>query len=470
MASLNSEQRKQKIPEGNYSQREAVNTLGYEKGQSSASTQTKELIRELHHNNLMEQVVERENLKKALSRVERNKGAPGIDEVTVGNLREHLWDVWGMTKTELLNGTYKPQPVRRVEIPKPDGGVRLLGIPTLMDRLIQQAVLQILTPIFDPTFSPFSYGFRPGRSAHKAVKQAQDYINQGYRHVVDVDLEKFFDKVNHDILMSKLAKRIKDKSVLRLIRRYLQAGVMTNGCWIASEDGTPQGGPLSPLLANIMLHELDEELTERGHKFVRYADDFNIYVKSKRAGKRVLESVIKFVERRLKLKVNKDKSAADRPWNRKILGFSFTSGKEARIRISLKARERFKTKLRKLTRRTWGTSVQERIEKLNTLLRGWIGYFSLAQTRSVIAELDEWIRRRLRACLLKQWKKPKTKRNNLVALGIADDWAANISGSRKKYWRLSATHQMHKALGLAYWQEQGLISLVERYDALRCAL
>jgi group II intron reverse transcriptase/maturase len=433
-------------------------------------TQTKESIREVQHIHLMEQVLERENLKRAYQRVKRNKGAPGIDEVTVEELQEYLWDHWGRIKEELLKGTYKPQAVRRLEIPKPDGGVRLLGIPTVIDRLIQQAVLQALTPIFDPTFSPFSYGFRPGRSAHQAVKQAQHYIKEGYRYVVDMDLEKFFDRVNHDILMSKLAKKIGDKRILRLIRRYLQSGVMISGCCVRTEEGTPQGGPLSPLLANIMLHELDEELLERGHRFVRYADDCNIYVKSKRAGTRVLASVTKFVEKRLKLKVNKEKSASDRPWNRKILGFSFTMAKAAILRLAPKTRERFKNVIRSITRRSHGQSMCKRIKELNTYLKGWIGYFYVAQTRSVFEGLDEWIRRRLRACLLKQWKKTKTKRRNLVLRGIPEEWASLISGSRKKYWRLSNTHQVNKALGLAYWQEQGLISLVKRYDELRCAL
>jgi group II intron reverse transcriptase/maturase len=470
MVSLNSKQRKQKISQETCSQREAVNTLGYARGLSMQSTQTNESIREVNHNNLMEQVLEKSNLEKAYQRVMRNKGAPGVDGVTVENLRPHLWDNWGRIKEELLNGTYKPQPVRRVEIPKPDGGMRLLGIPTVIDRLIQQALLQILTPVFDPTFSSFSYGFRPGRSAHQAVKQAQKYVQQGYRYVVDIDLEKFFDRVNHDILMSKVAKKIKDKRILRAIRRYLQSGVMINGCCMVTDEGTPQGGPLSPLLANIMLHELDQELTSRGHCFVRYADDCNIYVKSKRAGMRVLESVTKFVERRLKLKVNHGKSAADRPWNRKILGFSFTRVKAAVIRIAPKTRDKFQDKIRELTRRSRSQNLFDRIEKINTYLKGWIGYFYVAQTRSVFEDLDKWIRRRMRACLLKQWKKCQTKRRQLVSFGLSKEWASYISRSRKKYWRLSRTHQLNKVLGLAYWQAQGLISLVERYDKLSCAL
>lgn len=467
MVRLNSERRRQKTSQEAYPQREVVNTPGHEMGQSSRPTQTRGRIHEERHSNLLEQILEKENLKKALRRVELNKGAPGIDGVTVENLKPHIRKNWVRIREELFNGSYKPAPVRRVEIPKPGGGVRLLGIPTVIDRLIQQAILQILTPIYDPTFSSSSYGFRPGRSAHQAVKQAQRYIMQGCEYVVDIDLEKFFDRVNHDIVMSKLTKRIADKRILRLIRAYLQAGVMLNGCCITTEEGTPQGGPLSPLLSNIVLDELDVELEKRGHRFIRYADDCNIYVKSERAGLRVMTSVTQFVERKLKLKVNREKSAVDRPWKRKVLGFSFTRQKEARIRLAYKTKGQFKENIRKITRRTWGVSMQERIKKLNSYLKGWMGYFSLAQTPSVIAELDEWIRRRLRTCLLKQWKNPETKQRNLVALGIPAAWAIKISWSRKKCWRLSNTPQINKALGLAYWQEQGLESLVVRYGALR---
>jgi RNA-directed DNA polymerase len=403
----------------------------------------------------------------ALHRVERNKGAAGVDGMEIKSLRPFLLNNWTYIRNQLLNGTYQPEPVRRVEIPKPDGGIRLLGIPTVLDRLIQQALLQVLTPIFDPTFSSQSYGFRPGRKAHMAVKQARSYIREGYRYVVDMDLEKFFDRVNHDILMAKLARKITDKRILRLIRRYLQAGVMINGCCVATEEGTPQGGPLSPLLANVMLDDLDKELTKRGHRFVRYADDCNIYVKSRRAGERVLASVKRFVEERLKLKVNMAKSAVERPWNRKFLGFSFTWHKEPKIRLAPKTVKRFKTKIRELTSRRKSQSMEQRIQKLNEYLLGWSGYFRLADTRSVFQSLDEWVRRRLRMCLLKHWKKPKTRRRNLIALGIPEEQAVLISSSRKGYWRLSKTPQLNKALGLAYWREQGLISLVERLDMLR---
>jgi len=468
MASSREKQRQQKPPKGGYLQEEAVNPQGTDGAPSFSPAQTSATTREEGYAHLMEQVVERANMYQALHRVESNKGAPGADGMTIESLRPFLKDHWPEVRKGLLNGTYQPKPVRRVEIPKPDGGgVRLLGVPTVLDRLIQQALLQILDPIFDPTFSPYSYGFRPRRKAQTAVKQAQQYIQEGYRWVVDLDLEKFFDKVNHDILMSRVAWKIKDKRVLRLIRRYLQAGVMVDGCCIATEQGTPQGGPLSPLLANIMLDEFDWELMRRGHRFVRYADDSNIYVKSRRAGERVMTSVKQFVEGKLKLKVNLQKSAIDRPWKRKFLGFSFTSQKEPRIRLAPKTLSRFKDKIRQLTCRSKSQSMRQRVERLNTYLLGWIGYFKLADTRSVIQHLDKWVRRRLRMCYLKQWKKPKTKKRNLVALGLSLEWSSLISGSRKGYWRLSNTPQVNKALGLAFWREQGLRSLIERYDNIR---
>lgn len=469
MASSREEHRQQNIPKGSYLQEEAVNLQGTEGAPSSSPAQTREQTCEARFNHLMEQVVQRENLLSALHRVERNKGAAGVDGMDIKSLRPFLLQHWQEIRNRLLNGTYQPQPVRRFEIQKPDGGgVRLLGIPTVLDRLIQQALLQILTPIFDPGFSPFSFGFRPGYKAQIAVRQAQSFIRQGFRYAVDMDLEKFFDRVNHDILMAKLARKIEDKRVLKLIRWYLQAGVMINGCCVATEEGTPQGGPLSPLLANIMLDDLDKELTKRGHRFVRYADDCNIYVKSKRSGERVLESVKRFVEERLKLKVNVEKSAVDRPWRRKFLGFSFTNHKEPKVRLAEKTVKRFKDKVRELTSRSKSQSMEQRVRKLNQYLNGWSGYFRFADTRSTFQQLDKWTRRRLRMCLLKQWKKPKTKRKRLVALGIPNEWAKMISGSRKGYWRLAKTPQMNKALGHAYWRDQGLVSLVARFDELRC--
>ena len=358
-------------------------------------------------------------------------------------------------------------PVRRVEIPKPDGGVRLLGIPTVTDRLIQQAIAQVLSKIYDPMFSEQSYGFRPNRSAHDAVRKAKGYIKDGYRWVVDMDLEKFFDKVNHDRLMSTLAKRIQDKALLKLIRKYLQAGVMTNGVVSATEEGTPQGGPLSPLLSNIVLDELDKELEARGHKFVRYADDCNIYVKSKRAGERTMKSVKRFVEGKLRLKVNEKKSAVDRPWKRKFLGFSFTSSREPKVRIAKESIKRVKKKIREITSRKMPYPMEYRIQRLNQYLIGWCGYFALADTKSIFYELDGWIRRRLRMCLWKEWKKPKTKIRNLKKLGVPAWQAYEWGNSRKGYWRISKSPVLHRTLDNSYWKSRGLRSLHERYEFLR---
>jgi RNA-directed DNA polymerase len=415
-----------------------------------------------HNNHLMEKVIERNNLKKALERVESNKGSPGVDNMKVDGLLPYLKEHWSRISQELLDGTYKPSPVRRVEISKQDGGVRELGIPTVLDRFIQQAIQQVLTPIFEPTFSEFSYGFRPGKSARQAVRKAQDYIKSGKRIVVDIDLEKFFDRVNHDLLMTKVAKLVGDKRIHKVIRRYLESGAMISGCCVRTEEGTPQGGPISPLLSNIMLNDLDHELTRRGHSFARYADDCNIYVASKRAGQRVYASITKFIHERLKLRVNVQKSAVDYPHRRKFLGFSFTSCAEVKLRIAPKAKIKFKEKIRKLTKRSWGISMEERLEKLNAYLMGWSGYFGIAQTERIFQELDKWIRRRMRMCLLKQWKRCKTKLSKLVSLGISEEWAGCIAFSRKKYWRLANTAQVNKALGLKYWREQGLVSLVER--------
>ena len=429
-------------------------------------TQINDHILANHNNLLMEKVVERDNLKKAIGRVESNKGSSGVDNMQVNELRPYVIKHWNRIKQELLDGTYKPSPVRRVGIPKQDGGVRELGIPTVLDRFIQQAIQQVLTPIFEPTFSEFSYGFRPGKSARQAVRKAQEYIQNGKRIVVDIDLEKFFDRVNHDVLMSKIAKHVGDQRIHKIIRRFLEAGVMLKGCCVRTEEGTPQGGPISPLLSNIMLSDLDHELTQRGHSFARYADDCNIYVASKRAGQRVYASVTKFIEERLKLKVNVQKSAVDYPSRRKFLGFSFTYCAEAKLRIAFKTKTRFKEKIRQLTNRSWGISMEKRLEKLNAYLLGWSGYFGIIQTKSVLQELDEWIRRRLRMCLLKQWKLCKTKLTNLVNLGIAEKWAGCVAFSRKQCWRLANTPQSNKAFGLAYWREQGLIRLVDRYHEM----
>ena len=403
----------------------------------------------------------------ALRRVEENKGSHGVDMMPVQDLRQHIVENWLHIKEAILQGTYEPMPVRRVEIPKPDGGVRLLGIPTVTDRLIQQAIAQVLSKIYDPMFSEQSYGFRPNRSAHDAVRKARGYIKDGYRWVVDMDLEKFFDKVNHDRLMSTLAKRIQDKALLKLIRKYLQAGVMTNGVVSATEEGTPQGGPLSPLLSNIVLDELDKELEARGHKFVRYADDCNIYVKSKRAGERTMKSVKRFVEGKLRLKVNEKKSAVDRPWKRKFLGFSFTSSREPKVRIAKESIKRVKKKIREITSRKMPYPMEYRIQRLNQYLIGWCGYFALADTKSIFYELDGWIRRRLRMCLWKEWKKPKTKIRNLKKLGVPAWQAYEWGNSRKGYWRISKSPVLHRTLDNSYWKSRGLRSLHERYEFLR---
>jgi RNA-directed DNA polymerase len=416
---------------------------------------------------LMERILSRENLLSALKRVERNKGSHGVDEMPVQNLRKHILEHWESMKMELLEGTYKPQPVRRVEIPKPDGGVRLLGIPTVTDRLIQQAVSQVLTTLYEPTFSEHSYGFRPKRSAHGAIRKAKGYIQEGNRWVIDIDLEKFFDKVNHDRLIGTLSKRIEDKRLLKLIRNYLKSGIMINGIVTTSEEGTPQGGPLSPLLSNIVLDELDKELEERGHKFVRYADDCNIYVKTKKAGNRVMGSVTSFIEGRLKLRVNLNKSAVDRPWKRKFLGFSFTLHKEPKVRIAKESMKRMKSKIREITSRKKPYPMDYRIEKLNQYLMGWCGYFALADTPSVFRAFDSWIRRRLRMCMWKNWKKPSTKVRKLIGLGAPEDKAYEWGNSRKSYWRISKSPVLHRTLGNSYWSSQGLKSLLSRYETLR---
>ena len=416
---------------------------------------------------LLNQILSRENMLQALKRVEQNKGSHGIDMMPVQNLRQHIVENWLSIKEAILKGTYEPMPVRRVEIPKPDGGVRLLGIPTVTDRLIQQAIAQVLSKVYDPTFSENSYGFRPNRSAHDAVRKAKEYIRDGHRWVVDMDLEKFFDKVNHDRLMGTLAKRIQDKPLLKLIRKYLQSGVMINGVVSSTLEGTPQGGPLSPLLSNIVLDELDKELERRGHKFVRYADDCNIYVKSKRAGLRTMASIQRFIEGKLRLKVNEKKSAVDRPWKRKFLGFSFTYHKEPKVRIAKESLKRMKNKVREITSRKMPYPMEYRIQKLNQYLMGWCGYFALADTKSIFLGLDKWIRRRLRMCLWKNWKKPKTKIRNLIQLGVPQWQAYEWGNTRKSYWRISNSPILHRTLGNSYWRNQGLKSLEARYENLR---
>jgi len=364
---------------------------------------------------LMEAVVERENMKLALARVEQNRGAAGVDKMTVEQLRAYLREHWLRIKEELLADDYHPQPVLKVEIPKPGGkGMRGLGIPTVIDRLIQQALHQVLSPIFEPDFSESSYGFRPNRSAQQAVVKAREYVREGRRWVVDIDLEKFFDRVNHDIMMSRLARRIKDKRVLRLIRRYLQAGIMSAGLTTARREGTPQGGPLSPLLSNILLDELDKELERRGHRFCRYADDCNIYVQSRSSGERVMKSITSFLDRRLRLQVNAEKSAVARPWERKFLGYSLTSNREPRLKVAKESVQRLKGKLREIFCRGRGRNLGKLIaDELTPLLRGWMNYFRLAEVKGVFEELDSWIRRKLRCLIWRHWKRTITRAKGL---------------------------------------------------------
>jgi len=406
---------------------------------------------------LMEEVCERENCKQALARVKANKGSAGVDGMTVHELPEFLKQHWPAIRAQLLSGTYKPQPVRRVEIPKPDGGgVRKLGIPSVLDRFIQQAVMQVLQHKWDRTFSNHSYGFRPGRSAHQAVAAAQQYITAGYRWVVDLDLEKFFDRVNHDKLIAKIAERVSDKRLLKLIRAFLRAGVMEGGLVSPTDEGTPQGGPLSPLLSNIVLDELDRELGRRGHRFARYADDSNIYVRSRRAGERVMESLTRFITAKLKLKVNQQKSAVARPWERKFLGFSFTSAGIPKRRIAPKAVGRFKERIRELTSRTRGVSIERRAEDLSRYLGGWIGYFGKCETPSVLTGLEQWLRRRLRSAIWKQWKRGTVRFAELSQRGVGTDLAAQTASSALGPWRLANSPALSIALPNAYFDSLGI--------------
>ena len=412
-------------------------------------------------NQLMEEVCERENLIEALRRVKSNRGSPGVDGMTVVVLNDYLKQHWPAIREQLLNGTYEPKPVRRVEIAKPDGGVRMLGIPTVLDRFIQQAVMQVLQRKWDRTFSDQSYGFRPGRSAHQAVARAQQYIAEGYEWLVDLDLEKFFDRVNHDRLMGQIAKRVEDKRLLKLIRGFLNAGVMENGLVSPSVEGTPQGGPLSPLLSNLVLDELDRELERRGHRFVRYADDSNIYVRSERAGQRVMESISRFITQTLRLKVNEAKSAVARPQERKFLGFSFTSGPEVKRKIAPKALERFKGRIREITRRAKSVSIETTIAELAPYMRGWRSYFGFCETPVVLEYLTRWIRLRLRAALWRQWKTPRRRQAALIALGVSKQLARNTAGSGRGPWHLARSKALSIALSNAYFKSLGLPTLID---------
>jgi RNA-directed DNA polymerase len=416
---------------------------------------------------LIEQVVRRENLVAAHARVVRNGGAPGVDGMTVDDLMPYCRQHWARIREQLLSGTYVPQPVRRVEIPKPEGkGVRRLGIPTVLDRFIQQALLQILSPIFDPTFSDASYGFRPGRSTHQAVQRAREHIAAGHRWVVDVDLEKFFDRVNHDVLMARVARRVKDTRVLRLIRRYLQAGMMDGGLVSPRTEGTPQGGPLSPLLSNILLDEWDRELERRGHRFVRYADDCNVYVRSKAAGERVLASLERWLTQRLRLRVNRDKSGVARPWTRKFLGYSVTWDRAVRLRVAPAAVKRLKTKLRGILRQGRGRRLADTVTELNLATRGWVVYFRLAEAKTSFEDLDKWLRRKLRCVVWRQWKRPRTRLHELRRRGL-DETRARVSAynGHGPWWNAGASH-MHAAVPTAVLRQLGLLSLLDEHQRL----
>jgi RNA-directed DNA polymerase len=410
---------------------------------------------------LMEAVVERGNMRCAYERVVSNEGAPGVDGLTVAELKPWLKAHWASVRRALLAGEYMPQAVRKVEIPKPQGGVRTLGIPTVVDRLIQQALHQVLQPLFEPEFSESSYGFRPGRNAHQAVKVARSYVAEGKRWVVDLDLEKFFDRVNHDVLMARVARTVEDKRVLKLIRRYLEAGLMEGGVASARTEGTPQGGPLSPLLSNILLTDLDRELEKRGLLFCRYADDCNIYVGSERAGQRVMAAVTAFLERRLKLKVNAEKSAVARPWQRKFLGYSMTWHRAPKLRIAEPSRKRFAEKVRKALRAGRGRSLKQVIEDLNPLLRGWVSYFRLTEVKGALEELDGWIRHKLRALLWRHWKRNHTRATHLMRAGLSERraWLSATNG-RGPWWNGSASH-MHAAYPKSWFDRMGLISLLD---------
>jgi group II intron reverse transcriptase/maturase len=416
---------------------------------------------------LMEKIVSRGNMMAAYSRVVSNKGAPGIDEMPVTALKGYLQEEWPRIKEELLAGTYHPQPVRKVEIPKPGGGTRMLGIPTVLDRLIQQAVQQVLNPLFDPGFSESSYGFRPRKSAHQAVKAAQKHVANGLRWVVDIDLEKFFDRVHHDTLMSLVKRKVGDKQVLSLIDSYLKAGILEGGLTTARVEGTPQGGPLSPLLSNILLDELDKELEGRGHSFCRYADDCNVYVATRTSGERVMSSITDYLSERLKLTVNQAKSAVDRPWKRSFLSYSMTWHRKPRLTVAKKAVVRLKANLKTVFRRGSGKNIQTTVKEMTPKLRGWITYFRYSEVKGIFEELDGWLRRKLRRILWKQWKRPATRAKNLMRRGLSEAtaWRSATNG-RGPWWNAGAAH-MNKAVPKAYFDKLGLVSLMNQHHRLQ---
>ncbi|MBU3161846.1 group II intron reverse transcriptase/maturase [Clostridium frigoris] len=415
-------------------------------------------------NELLEQILSKDNMNKAYKRVKANKGSHGIDGLTVDELLQHLKEHGQELRQSLLENRYKPQAVRRVEIPKPDGGTRLLGIPTVVDRVVQQAISQVLIPIYEKKFSDNSYGFRPLRSAKQAVEKCRGYINAGHTWTVNIDLSKYFDTINHDKLIRILSENIKDSRVISLIRKYLQSGVMINGVFMNTEEGAPQGGPLSPLLSNVMLNELDVELTKRGLNFCRYADDANIYVKSEKSANRVMSSITRFIEEKLKLKVNKEKSTVDRPWKLKFLGFSFYRAKgEYRMRVPQKPIDKFRAKLKELTSRSNAMSMEYRFRKLKQVIVGWVNYFAIADIKTILKTLDEWLRRRIRMCFWKQWKKIKTKHENLIKLGLTSNKAWQYANTRKSYWRTSNSPVLAKTLTNKYLKKIGLVSISETY-------
>ncbi len=417
---------------------------------------------------LIERLVERENMRKAYAQVKKNKGAAGIDNMSVESVGTYLKEHWLKIKEQLVKGEYKPKPVKRVEIPKPDGGIRKLGIPTVLDRLIQQGIYQILSPIFEPTFSQSSFGFRFGKSAQQAIIQAKEYQTGGRKWVVDMDLAKFFDEVNHDKLMSKIAKKVKDKKLLLLIRRYLQAGVMENGLVRGSDKGTPQGSPLSPLLSNIVLDDLDRELEKRGHAFCRYADDCDVYVKSRRAGQRVFESITRFVEEKLKLKVNRDKSAVARAHQRKFLGYSFTWHEKPKIRVPKGSVKRLREYLKTIFRKGKGRNLQKFITgDLNPILRGWINYFRLAEVKIFAEDIDGWVRRRLRLILWKQWKRPWTRRKRLIEAGLSEERAVMSAFNRRGSWWNSGASHMNDAFRKKFFDRLGLVAMLDELYKFR---
>ena len=432
------------------------------------ATQTRKDNEQANGRNLLEEILELGNMVQAYRRVVRNKGAAGVDGMTVDKLQLYMQTQGNALKQKILSGNYVPQPVRRVEIPKPNGGIRLLGIPTVIDRLIQQAMAQKLSELFDRTFSNSSYGFRPERSAQQAVEQARQHIDSGYRYVVDLDLAKYFDTVNHDLLMHLVSRKVQDKRVLKLIRAYLNAGVMLGGLVSPTEEGVPQGGPLSPLLSNVMLDEFDKELERRGHRFCRYADDCNIFVRTKKAGQRVMDSVVRFLEDKLKLKVNREKSAVDFATKRKFLGFSFYFAKGgARIRVHRKSIDRLKAKMKGITGRSNAMSMGRRITELNQSIRGWVNYFRIADMKNQIREQDEWLRRRLRMCYWKQWKRIGTKCQNLVRLGIPEGKAWEYANTRKSYWRIANSPILARSLTNEYFKGMGLTTLTMVYESVR---